>query len=96
MPGAVLTGVSSLGDAFLNKILTNSQIHSFYDPGPSYRGCVVYAARTRLLLMSITTIMLYAFLLVAMLVGLLRYRRARSFRLWNMLNKQVECPHTET
>jgi hypothetical protein len=42
----------------------------------------------RLLLMSITTIMLYAFLLVAMLVGLLRYRRARSFRLWNMLNKQ--------
>jgi len=65
-----------------------SGIHSFYDPGPTYRGCVVSAPRLRLLLMSITTIMLYAFLLVAMLVGLLRYRRARSFRLWHMLKKQ--------
>ncbi|KAN0139364.1 hypothetical protein V8E53_002865 [Lactarius tabidus] len=63
-------------------------IHSFYDPGPNYRGCVVYAPRMRLLLMSITTIMLYAFLLVSMLVGLLRSRGARSFRLWNVLNKQ--------
>jgi len=63
-------------------------IHSFYDPGPNYRGCVVYASRPRLLMMSITTILLYAFLLVAMLVGLLRYRPARSFRLWRMLQKQ--------
>jgi len=65
-----------------------SGIHSFWDPGPHYKGCLISAPRTRLLLMSITTIMVYAFLLVAMLAGLLRYRRARSFRLWNVLLRQ--------
>jgi len=65
-----------------------SGIHSIYDPGPRYIGCVVYAPRPRLIMMSITTIVLYAFLLVAMLLGLLRYRRARSFRLWHMLRRQ--------
>jgi hypothetical protein len=63
-------------------------INSFWDPGPNYKGCVVSAPLTSLILMSITTIMLYAFLLVAMLAGLLRYRRARSFRLWHMLQQQ--------
>lgn len=63
-------------------------IKSFWDPGPNYNGCVVSAPRTRLLMMSITTIMLYAFLLVAMLTGLLRYRQARSFRLWHVLQQQ--------
>jgi hypothetical protein len=63
-------------------------IHSFFDSGPNYKGCIISAPRTRLLLMSITTIMIYAFLLVTMLTGLLRYRRARSFRLWHMLMHQ--------
>jgi len=65
-----------------------SGIRSFYDPGPNYTGCVVSAPRRRLLAMSIATIMLYAFLLIAMLVGLLRFRNARSFRLWHMLRNQ--------
>jgi len=63
-------------------------IHSFWDPGPNYQGCVISSPWTRLLVMSITTIVLYAFLLVAMLAGLLRYRPARSFRLWHMLQQQ--------
>lgn len=65
-------------------------IRSFWDPGPNYRGCVVYAPRTRLIMMSVASIVIYAFLLVAMLVGLLRpgYRRARSFPLWHMLQQQ--------
>lgn len=63
-------------------------IRSFWDPGPVYKGCIVSAPRTRLLMMSITTIMIYAFLLVTMLAGLLRYRQARSFRLWKMLWQQ--------
>jgi len=45
-------------------------------------------------MMSITSIMIYAFLLIAMLAGLLRYRRARSFRLWHMLQQQVEWTYT--
>ena len=44
--------------------------------------------------MSITTIAIYAFLLLAMLIGLLRYRGARSFRLWYMLVQQVERANT--
>ncbi|KAH8986439.1 hypothetical protein EDB86DRAFT_2832725 [Lactarius hatsudake] len=64
------------------------QIRSFWDPGPNYKGCVVYAPRTRLIMMSVASIVIYAFLLVAMLVGLMRYRRARSFRLWHMLRQQ--------
>lgn len=75
---------------FLIRVLTDSQIHSFWDPGPNYRGCVITAPRPRLIMMSITTISLYAFLLIAMLVGLLRYRQARSFQLWKMLEQQVE------
>ncbi|KAI9438148.1 hypothetical protein H4582DRAFT_237216 [Lactarius indigo] len=63
-------------------------IHSFWDPGPNYKGCVISAPRPRLIMMSVTSIAVYAVLLVAMLVGLLRYRRARSFRLWHMLRQQ--------
>ncbi|KAH8990877.1 hypothetical protein EDB92DRAFT_1946401 [Lactarius akahatsu] len=63
-------------------------IRSFLDRGPNYRGCVVSAPRPRLIMMSVASIVVYAFLLVAMLVGLLRYRRARSFRLWHMLQRQ--------
>jgi len=38
--------------------------------------------------MSIATITFYAFLLTAMLVGLLRQRQARSFGVWKMLCQQ--------
>ncbi|KAH9173900.1 hypothetical protein EDB89DRAFT_640916 [Lactarius sanguifluus] len=63
-------------------------IRSFWDAAPNYKGCVVSAPRTRLIMMSVASILIYAFLLVAMLAGLLRYRRARSFRLWHMLQQQ--------
>ncbi|KAH9013105.1 hypothetical protein EDB85DRAFT_985772 [Lactarius pseudohatsudake] len=63
-------------------------IRSFLDPGPNYKGCVISAPRPRLIMMSVASIVVYAFLLVAMLVGLLRYRPARSFRLWHMLQRQ--------
>ncbi|KAI9462018.1 hypothetical protein BJY52DRAFT_1258438 [Lactarius psammicola] len=63
-------------------------IRSFWDPGPNYHGCVTSAPRTRLLMLSVASIAIYAFLLIAMLVGLLRHRPARSFRLWNLLLQQ--------
>ncbi|KAH9956363.1 hypothetical protein BC827DRAFT_801635 [Russula dissimulans] len=63
-------------------------IHSFFDPGVGYQGCVIYAPRMYLISMSIATITTYALLLIAMLVGLLRQRQARSFGVWNMLFQQ--------
>jgi hypothetical protein len=48
-----------------------------------------------LVAMSIATITFYAFLLTAMLVGLLRQRQARSFGVWKMLCQQVRYLLTE-
>ena len=65
------------------------QIQAIWNPGPDYKGCVVAAPWMHLISMSISTIAVYAFLLTAMLAGLLRQRQARSFGIWKMLCKQV-------
>jgi len=63
-------------------------IRSFFDPGVGYKGCVIHAPRMHLILMSVATIATYALLLIAMLVGLVRQRQARSFGVWNVLCQQ--------
>ncbi|KAH9972510.1 hypothetical protein BJV74DRAFT_953901 [Russula compacta] len=63
-------------------------IRAFLDPGPDYSGCVTHAPRMHLLIMSFATIAAYAILLTAMLLGLMRQRRAGSFGVWKMLCQQ--------
>jgi len=63
-------------------------IRAIWDRGPDYKGCIVGVPRMHLVSMSIATITFYAFLLTAMLVGLLRQRQARSFGVWKMLCQQ--------
>jgi len=65
-----------------------SGIKAFWDPGPDYKGCVVYAPRMHLLSMSIATIATYAVLLAAMLAGLIHPRQARSFGMLKVLCQQ--------
>ncbi|KAI0249279.1 hypothetical protein BJV78DRAFT_1228348 [Lactifluus subvellereus] len=64
-------------------------VHAYWDPGPVYKGCVVYPGRKHLLVMSIVTMVTYVVLLGAMLTGLLRHhRQSRVFGIWPLLFQQ--------
>jgi len=63
-------------------------VHSFYDPGIGYHGCVAHAPRMHLVWMSIATITAYAIFLSTMFIGLLRQRQEHSFGIWKILSQQ--------
>jgi len=67
-----------------------SGIRAYWDPGPIYKGCVVYPSSAQhLIVMSVVTIIMYMVLLFAMLTGLLRNPpQSRAFGLWPLLYQQ--------
>ncbi|KAI0292220.1 hypothetical protein B0F90DRAFT_285372 [Multifurca ochricompacta] len=69
-------------------LLMLTGIRAFWSSSPDYAGCVVRAPFWYLIGMSIATTATYAFLLLAMLIGLLQQRSARPFGVWNMLCQQ--------
>ncbi|KAI0301398.1 hypothetical protein BC826DRAFT_562903 [Russula brevipes] len=63
-------------------------VHSFWDPGVGYKGCVAHAPRMHLVWMSIATIAAYAILLSMVLIGLMRQLQEHSFRIVKILSQQ--------